>query len=401
MDRRTLLQSIALLPLLLASARGGAQDAAARWRRVEAVARGQSVYFNAWGGDSAINRYIAWAAGELDRRHGVRLVHVKVTDIAEAVTRLLAERAAGRQAGGSIDLLWLNGENFASLKEAGLLWGPWVQALPHAPLIDTGNPTTTIDMTLPTAGYEMPWGGARFTLLYDSARVASPPRTPAELRAWIEAHPGRFTYPQPPAFIGTSFLKQLLLLLVDDVAPFAAPPTAAAAAQTGPLWAWLDATHPSLWRGGRAFPASGPAQRRLLADGEVDFALAFNPAEASRAIAAGELPVTVRGLHFSGGALANSHFLAIPANARAKEGALVVADFLLSPAAQARKADERHWGDPTVLDVARLPPAEAAYFADLATGPATPSPPARLLPEPHPAWVGWLEAAWSRRYLGA
>ncbi|MBL8225361.1 MAG: ABC transporter substrate-binding protein [Chromatiales bacterium] len=401
MDRRTLLQSIALLPLLLASARGGAQDAAARWRRVEAVARGQSVYFNAWGGDSAINRYIAWAAGELDRRHGVRLVHVKVTDIAEAVTRLLAERAAGRAAGGSIDLLWLNGENFASLKEAGLLWGPWVQALPHAPLIDSSNPTTSIDMTLPTAGYEMPWGGARFTLLYDSARVALPPRTPAELRAWIEAHPGRFTYPQPPAFIGTSFLKQLLLLLVDDAAPFAAPPTPVAATQTGPLWAWLDATRPSLWRGGRAFPASGPAQRRLLADGEVDFALAFNPAEASRAIAAGELPATVRGLHFSGGALANSHFLAIPANARAKEGALVVADFLLSPGAQARKADERHWGDPTVLDVARLPPAEAAYFADLATGPATPSPPARLLPEPHPAWVGWLEAAWSRRYLGA
>jgi putative thiamine transport system substrate-binding protein len=364
------------------------------------VARGQAVYFNAWGGDSAINRYVAWATAELERRHGVRLVHVKVTDIAEAVTRLLAEQAAGRAAGGSIDLLWLNGENFASLKEAGLLWGPWVQALPHAPLIDTANPTTGTDMTLPTGGYEMPWGGARFTLLYDAARVASPPRTPAELQAWIGAYPGRFTYPQPPAFIGTSFLKQLLLLLVDDAAPFAAAPQPAAATQTVPLWAWLDAAHPSLWRRGRAFPASGPAQRRLLADGEVDFALAFNPAEASRAIAAGELPPTVRGLHFSGGTLANSHFLAIPANARAKEGALVTADFLLSPEAQARKADERYWGDPTVLDLARLPAADAARFAGLATGPATPPPPARLLPEPHPAWVGWLEAAWSRRYLG-
>jgi putative thiamine transport system substrate-binding protein len=400
-DRRALLQSAALLPLLLASARGGAQEPAARWRRVEEVARGQAVYFNAWGGDSVINRYLAWAAGELDRRHRVRLVHVKVTDIAEAVTRLLAEQAAGRGSGGSIDLLWLNGENFASLKAAGLLWGPWVQALPHAPLIDTANPTTTIDMTLPTGGYEMPWGGARFTLLHDSARVASPPRTPAELQAWIVAHPGRFTYPQPPAFIGTSFLKQLLLLLVADATPFAAPPQPEAAVQTAKLWDWLDATHPALWRRGRAFPASGPAQRRLLADGEVDFALAFNPAEASRAIAAGELPPTVRGLHFSGGTLANSHFLAIPANARAKEGALVTANFLLSPEAQARKADERYWGDPPVLDLARLPPADAARFAGLATGLATPPPPARLLPEPHPAWVGWLEAAWSRRYLGA
>jgi putative thiamine transport system substrate-binding protein len=131
----------------------------------------------------------------------------------------------------------------------------------------------------------------------------------------------------------------------------------------------------------------------------VDFALAFNPGEASRAIAAGELPATIRGVHFSGGALANSHFLGIPWNARAKAGAMVAANFLLSPDAQARKADESHWGDPTVLATARLAPADAARLAALRTGPATPAPPARLLPEPHPAWVGWLERAWARRYL--
>jgi putative thiamine transport system substrate-binding protein len=404
-DRRTLLKSAALLPVALAGARAAAQPAASageRWRAVEAEARGQAVYFNAWGGDAAINRYVAWAASELQRRAGLRLVHVKVADIAEAVTRLLAERTAGRDRDGSIDLLWLNGENFASLKGAGLLWGPWVQALPNARLIDTtGNPTTTIDMTLPTAGFEVPWGGGRFTLFHDAARVVAPPRTPAELAAWTAAHPGRFTYPQPPAFIGTSFLKQLLLLLVDDALPFSRGPGDDAEALTAPLWAWLDTVHPDLWRRGRAFPVSGPAQRRLLADGEVDFALAFNPGEASRAIAAGELPASIRGGHFSGGALANSHFLGIPWNARAKAGAMVAANFLLSPEAQARKADEVYWGDPTVLATARLAPADAARFADLLPGPATPAPPLRLLPEPHPAWVGWLERAWARRYLAS
>jgi putative thiamine transport system substrate-binding protein len=402
-DRRTLVKSAALLPLALAAGTSRAQSgttAAGRWQRVEAEARGQAVYFNAWGGDAAINRYVAWAAAEVQRRYAVDLVHVKVADIAEAVTRLLAERAAGRERGGSIDLLWLNGENFASLKAAGLLWGPWVQALPHAALIDTtGNPTTTIDMTLPVAGFEMPWGSARFTVFYNSARVVDPPRTPQALAAWVTQYPGRFTYPQPPAFIGTSFLKQLLLLLVADPLPFAIPPAADAEAITAPLWAWLDAAHPHLWRRGRAFPVSGPAQRRLLADGEVDIALAFNPAEASRAIAAGELPATVRGLHFSGGVLANSHFIAIPLNARAKAGAMVTGNFLLSPEAQARKADERYWGDPTVLDRGRLGPADAARFAALSPGPATPEYPARLLPEPHPEWVGWLERAWARRYL--
>jgi putative thiamine transport system substrate-binding protein len=383
----------------LARVAAAAPTAADRWQAVAREARGQSVYFNAWGGDAAINAYVAWAGAELERTHGVRLVHVKVADIAATVGRLLAERTAGRDTGGSVDLLWINGENFTNLKAAGLLWGPWVAALPNAALIDTtGNPTTVVDMTEPTAGYEVAWGTSRFTLFYDGARVTAPPRTPAALAASIAASPGRFTYPQPPDFLGTSFLKQLLLLLVADHAPFARAPAADAAAITAPLWAWLDAARPNLWRRGRAFPASGPALRRLLADGEVDFAMAFNPAEAVRARRAGELPATVRAAHFAGGALANSHFLAIPWNARARSGALVTANFLLSPAAQARKTDLAVWGDPTVLAPGRLAPADAARFA-AARDPALPAPPARLFAEPHPGWVDWLERAWARRYL--
>lgn len=401
MDRRGLLAAAVLAAVPAIRARAAtAPDAAARWRAVEAEARGQSVYFNAWGGDPAVNAYLAWAAAELARDHGLRFVHVKTADIAATVGRLLAERAAGRDRGGSVDLLWINGENFASLKAAGLLWGPWVAAVPNAALVDTtGNPTTVIDMTQPTAGYELAWGTSRFTIFYAGDRVVTPPDTPAALAAAIAAAPGRVTYPQPPDFIGTSFLKQLLLLLAPDTAPFYRAPAADAATRTQPLWDWLDANHGRLWRRGRAFPASGLALRRLLADGEVDIAMAFNPAEAVRAQVAGELPATIRACHFAGGALANSHFLAIPWNARARSGALVAANFLLSPRAQARKADVHVWGDPTVLALHRLPPADAALFAPAPAARALPAPPARLLAEPHPGWVGWLEQAWARRYL--
>ena len=372
---------------------------AAAWERVLEVARGQVIYFNAWAGDEAINRYIGWAADELSRRYAVEMRHVRLTDAAEAVSRLLAEQAAGRQQRGSVDLIWINGENFASLSGAGLLWGPWVGALPNASLIDVaGNPTTVVDMTLPTAGFELAWGTARFTLFHDSVNVPAPPRDPAALRAWVAGHPGRFTYPQPPNFLGTSFLKQLLFLLVTGHAPFFRPagPVAEVEALTAPLWQWLDAAHPHLWRRGRLFPVSGPAQRRLLGDGEVDFAMAFNPAEARRAIARGELPGSIRATTFLGGALTNSHFLAIPYNSSAREGALVAANFLISPEAQARKADERIWGDPTVLDLRRLTPEDRARFPAMAAeGSDVP-----VLLEPHPTWVGALERAWARRYQG-
>jgi putative thiamine transport system substrate-binding protein len=370
----------------------------ADWARVESAARGQTVYFNAWAGDATINRYIGWAGDEVQRRYGVKLVLVKVADIAETVTRIQAEKAAGRTTGGSVDLMWINGENFASLRAAGLLYGPWVDSLPNARLLDASDPTQRTDFTLPTAGLEMPWGGARFTLFYDSTAIKpSPPRDPQALLAWIRSHPGRFTYPQPPDFIGSSFLKQLLLLLATDPARLQQPVAADFDAVTLPLWTWLDAAHPHLWRAGRAFPRSSPEQRRLLGDGEVDWLLSFNPFEAARAIRAGELPASLRGIHFAQGALGNSHFLGIPFNTSASAGARVVANFLISPEAQARKADPAYWGDPAVLSMAALAPAERSLFRFGAPEVSAPSP-GRLLPEPHPSWTPALERAWSLRY---
>jgi putative thiamine transport system substrate-binding protein len=374
------------------------------WVDVQRRASGQTVYFNAWGGDIAINRYIDWAAERIRERYGVRLVHVKVTDIAESVSRIMAERVAGRDNNGSVDLLWINGENFAALKQAGLLWGPWTARLPYVGLIDwQGNPTTRTDVTLPTEGFELPWGTSRFTLFYDRSYVPSDmrsaPRNPAALLGWIEAHPGRFTYPQPPAFLGPAFLKQMLLLLTDDADRLQRPAGEDFDEVSAPLWAWLDRAHPGMWRSGRLFPRSGPAQRELLASGEVHWMMSYNPAEASRAIRQGTLHEAIGALHLEGGALANSHFLAIPYNAGAKAGAMLVANFLISPEAQAKKSDEDVWGDPTVLDVDGLDAVDRALFDALHRGLATPLPPNRLLPEPHPSWSTRLERAWLERYV--
>lgn len=372
------------------------------WTDIVERARGQTVFFHAWAGDTKINDYIDWVGDQTEKRWGVEVRHVKISDTGETVGLVLAEKAAGRTDGGRVDLIWINGENFNAMKSNGLLFGPFAPTLPNFALVDTENkPTTLIDFTVPTDGLESPWGMAQLVFYHDTARGAEPPRSISALPDWLEDHPGRFTYPAPPDFTGISFLKQALISLAPDPAVLQSPATAeTTAAATAPLWDYLDRLHPLLWREGRGFPTGYADLRQLVDDGEIDIAFAFNPGEASSAIAQGLLPDTVRSFVLNGGMLANTHFVAIPFNANAKEGAMVVANFLLSPEAQARKADPAVWGDPTVLAVDRLKPEDRALFDALPRGIATLPPDALgpALPEPHPSWVGVLEAEWLRRY---
>ena len=380
----------------------------ADWNTVVDEARGQTVYFNAWGGAQNINAYLEWAGNELQKRYGVKLVHVKLDDTAHAVAKVVAEKAAGRNEGGSVDLIWINGENFASMKRQDLLLSPgWAEELPSWQFVDIENkPTIRTDFTIPVEGLESPWGMAKLVFFHDSAKTEATtmPKSAQELLDWAKAHPGRFTYPQPPDFVGSSFLKQVLSELAADRYALQLPVEEAAfETATKPLFDYLDALNPVLWRSGKAFPQNYPAMKQLLADGEVDIIFAFNPSEASSAIAGGELPETVRSFTFPAGTLANTHFVAIPYNAAAKAGALVTADFLLSPEAQARKQDPKVWGDPTVLAVDRLAADDKARFDALDLGIATLKPDelGPALDEPHPSWMERLETEWQRRYGAA
>ncbi len=391
--------------LLLAASAGAlvpvqAQTPASAWAAVEQAARGQTVYWNAWGGSAQTNTYIQWVAQQVASVHGITLQHVKITDTADVVKRVRAEKAAGRGATeGTVDLVWINGENFAAMKREGLLYGPFAEALPNFRWVDTeGKPTTLNDFSVPTEGMESPWGMAQFTLFADSKRLPQPPQSMQALLALARSKPGRITYPRLPDFHGTTVIKQALVEFAPDRAALARTVTdAALASQTTALWPFLDALRPHLWRAGKQYPQNAAAVRQMMADGELLLAITFNPNEAANEIAARRLPNTVVSWQFAKGTIGNTHFVAIPYNARARPAAQVVANFLLSPTAQARKADIAHWGDPTVLDIPRLPAAERARFQTGAL-PGLVTSPAPTLPEPHASWVDPIEKEWTRRY---
>ena len=368
----------------------------ADWSQIQNEAKGQTVYFNAWGGSEATNAYIAWAAKEAKTRYRIDVRHVKISETAEVVKRVQTEMAAGRTRDGSVDLMWVNGENFRNLKNGGLLFGPWAQSLPNWSLVDLNKPVRT-DFSVPTDGYESPWGTAQLTLIADSAKTPTPPRSAADLLAFAKASPGSVSYPKPPDFHGTTFVKQLLLELTPNKAVLQQPVTPAVfAAATLPLWAYLDQFHPSLWRNGKTFPASAAEMHRMLGDGELKISITFNPNEAANLIASKQLPASAYSFGFTGGTIGNVHFVAIPVNSRAKAGAQMFANFLLSAQAQARKADITVWGDGTVLDISKLAPASQALIRKKAPGALAEAVP--TLPEPHASWVEALEAEWLKRY---
>ncbi len=157
------------------------------WEQVLNEATEQEVYWHAWGGDPKINDYIAWVGKQVRAQYGVTLRHVKLSDTAEAVSRVLAEKQAGRDDDGAVDLIWINGENFAAMKRQGLLFGPWSEELPNYQLVDTeGKPTTKVDFTVPVDGLEAPWGMAQIVFYYDTARVAEPPTTMQAIADWAQ-----------------------------------------------------------------------------------------------------------------------------------------------------------------------------------------------------------------------
>lgn len=381
-----------------------ATPALAEWEDTLAAARGQTVYWHAWGGDERTNEFIAWVGEETERLYDVSVRHVKLSDTAEAVSRVIAEKAAGQDEGGAVDLVWINGPNFLAMREADLLHGPFLSDLPNARYLDLspGSPVTT-DFAVPTEGYESPWRLARFILAYDSARLTDPPGSMADLLGWAEANPGRFTHPDPSNFMGATFLKQALAELAPDPSALQAHVSDEAFDEaTVPLWDWYDALRPHLWRAGETFPPNESVQFQLLNDGEVDIAMAFDPAAPAALVEQGLLPESVRVLVPEGGSLGNVSFVAIPYNATQREGAMVVANFLLDPATQARQQDITVLGSYAVLDPASLGPEEAAAFDALPASPALPTLEelGPTLPEPHPSWMTRLVAAWQERYAG-
>ncbi|WP_158220895.1 ABC transporter substrate-binding protein [Kineosporia sp. R_H_3] len=395
--------SVAALLLLGACSTGSTVPATssasvpARWADVLAEAKGQTVNWYMWGGDEGLNRYVdGWVSREA-AKVGVTVRQVKIADTVDAVNKILGERQAGRTSDGSVDLVWVNGENFATGRQADLWACGWPSRLPNARYVDLADPAIANDFGRPVEDCEAAWNTTTSALVYDSAKVsAADVGSLAAFEQWVRAHPGRFTYPAPPDFTGSMVVRTFAYdeaggyqglqgsfdqTRYDGLAPR--------------LWSRLTALGPSLWRGGDTYPASQEAVAKLFADAEIDAYFTYGVGGLGTQVAQGRLPATTRSAVFSGGSIGNANFLAIPKNSPHQAAAMVLADLLQSPAAQYEKKVNPPGYDPAI-DTTKAGDF-AARFA------AIPVPAAELpttvlaeaaVPEMQASWVTRLEKDW-------
>jgi len=315
-------------------------------------AQGQTVRWWMFGGDDRINEYVDDVVEPAAAEAGIELERVPVSDTADAVQRVVSQRRAGESTGGAVDLIWINGENFAAGKELGLWLEGWVRRLPNSRYVDFTDPSISRDLQVPIDDQESPWSRAAFVFAHDSARTLRPPESFDELLDYARQNPGRVTYPAPPDFTGTSFVKQVVIAKGEEAA-----------------FDYLAELKPLMWEEGETFPKSEAELSKLFANGQVDFAMSFDPSFIAGAVRKGEFAPTTRPFLLEGGALVNTSYVTIPADASNPEGAQVLANLLLEPRLQALKADPARLGIPSVLALNRLGSAQRRLLESTAGSP--------------------------------
>lgn len=404
-------KTLAVLTILLLFFIGGcgggagapAQDpAGAGWPEIEKSAAGSTVQIFMWGGDENINRFMdRWVAPRLREQYGITLVRTPI-DITEVLQKLQAEKQAAGGKNGTIDIIWVNGENFKNARDNGLLGAPFTEQLPnYQAFVDPKD--TGYDFGTPTEGLEAPWGKVQFVFLYDAAKLPDPPRSFEALKQWVKNNPGKFTYPEVEDFTGNAFVRHVLYRYagVENLLHRGFEENLQDQS-TAEMWTYLRDIKPYLWRNGETYPKTLTQLDHLFSQGEVYFSMGYNEGRAESMMSGGNFPGTTRSFVMESGSIGNTHYLAIPFNAPNRAGAMAAINYLLSPEAQLAKMQPENWGDSTVLDVSRLTPEEQQSFQALERGASVLSS-AELKesfrPEVDPGYVNWIKEQWLSEVL--
>lgn len=398
-----MLRSLAALLLLSTAALADTADGEAlkgmTWDQIVEQARGGTVTWFMWGGSDTINAHVdGYVANRLKTDYDITLNRVPITDAADIVNQVLTEKEAGVTDTGSVDLIWINGENFRSMKQANLAFCGYTAMLPNDGLVNWDNPAIANDFGVPVDGCEVPWNTVQFAFAHDSAKTPQPPTDMAALLDWIKANPGRFTYPAPPDFTGSAFLRHVFIHAASGpdnlLGPFDQAKFDEVSAKT---WAILTEIEPFLWREGATYPTTVTQLNELFANGEVDFSFNYDPAQFGLAVEAGTWPTTTRSFGLTDGTIGNTNYTLIPFNSPNKAAAMVVQNLLLSGEAQLEKAKTEVWGAAPAIEIARTTPEIQKGFAAIKTHPSV-IPAAELakaaLPELQADWLTAIEKGW-------
>ncbi|MGL4254015.1 MAG: ABC transporter substrate-binding protein [Fusobacteriaceae bacterium] len=304
-----------------------------------------------WGGSQEINKFIDEViAPDALAKTGVKINRVPIADAKDTVNKMIVEKQAGKK-NGSVDILWVNGENFKTLKEAGLLTSGSNKNFENLALLKES--TLEKDFGVAVEGMETPWGEAQFNFIYDSKKGGQPFQDYETLAEYVKKNPGRVTYPETTNFTGSAFVRNIAIdiLGLENIEEMTEEELKTSLEE---VWAYFRELKPYLWRKGETYPESEGKLDTLYSSGEIDFTMGYTISKVDSKVAAGQYPESSKSFLLKNGTLFNNHYLAIPNNSKNPEGAALIVNYFISPEAQIMKQDPKNWGDLTVLDLSKL-----------------------------------------------
>lgn len=374
----------------------------AEWDEIVEAARGTTVTFYGWGGDENRNNWLNTTVADYVKEHYDIALEVVGMDINDILSKLSGEKQAGSET-GSIDMIWINGENFYSAKDNGLLYGPFTGQLPNMEAyIDLQDPETLNDFCMPIEGYEAPYAKAQMVFFNDSAVTPEAPASAEELLEFCKKYPGKVTYPALPDFTGSAFVRNIIYELCgweqfqDMEADY---DTVKAAIE--PALDYLRELNPYLWNEGKTFPESSTTVDAMFADGELVMNMSYGPFSVATGIAEGTYTDTTRTFVFDNGTIGNTNYMAIAFNSPNKAGAMVVINAILSAELQLTQYEQLR--ELPVVSADKLSAEEQAAFDAVDLGEGVLSQTELLehrLPEMPADLVPVIEEIWLNEVVG-
>ena len=365
-------------------------------------ARGTTVSFYGWGGDEQRNQWLdTVVASALKDKYDITLERVPM-DIDQILAKLSGEKQAGKRK-GSIDLIWINGENFYSAKENGLLFGPFTERLPnYEKFINTEDPEIQMDFGYPIEGYEAPYGKAQMVLINNSEVTPEAPANTAELLEYVKKYPGKVTYPALPDFTGSAFVRNIIYDIVgyeQFMNMDANKETVKSAIE--PALRYLRSLNPYLWNQGKTFPATSSEVGNMFADGALYLDMSYSPYSVTVNIEQGIYPPTARAFLFDSGTIGNTNYIAVAENAPHKAAAMVAVNEILSSEIQASQFSQLK--TLPVVDYNKLSKEQKAMFDSVDIGSGALSQDELLekrVPEMPAKLVPIIEEIWQEEVVG-
>ncbi|WP_250674328.1 ABC transporter substrate-binding protein [Paraclostridium ghonii] len=333
------------------------------YEEIEKSAQGSTVNFYGWGGNEVLNKWFdSYVIPNMKDKYDINVKRVGM-DIDTTMNQLISEKQVGNDK-GSIDVFWVNGENFKTAKDNELLFGPFSNKIVnYDKYVDKNSKDITTDFGTAVDNMESPWGKASFTLIKNSDEVKGNIVDTNTLKEAIINNPGKFTYPAPPDFTGSAFVRNVIYDVVGYENIKNLPEDEEAIKKAiQPAIDYLNDIKPYLWNEGKTYPSTIAQLDNMYSDGEVNFSMTYAPNEVEAKVNSKEFDKSTEFINFDKGNISNTHFLAIPKNSSNKEGAMVLINYLTSIDAQASKSESKNWGDMTILDLNKIPKEDKSKF---------------------------------------